>query len=488
MFSNYLKTNFTVILAFSVIVIYLIASIFSNGYHHPDEHFQLIEFAGLKAGWNNDTDLTWEYNYLLRPSLQPYIALVIIRLGEFIGLKTPFAIATLLRMLTGIFVLSSIRYYALSLKTQINKRHWMMFLLLSFCLWFLPIINVRFSSETWSGMFLIIALGLINKNTENPWHYFIVGVLLGIMFEFRFQMALCIVGIFAWLAVYNKAYKSILKASLGIIAVVLLATVLDYYYYGMLTFVPYNYFKTNIIDKVAGNYGLLPWYFYFVEIVTRLTIPIGIISSIAFVFVILFNKKSIIVWCIIPYLLIHSIIGHKETRFLFPIANLLPFIIVNGFECFDNRFNIFSKYYWGKIILYGLILINTIGLLFIFKPAGFGQVHLAEKIYDDYYNGHPIDVYSFYYGPFSFGTVQGAVSRFYTSDKINVYTIYDRFIPYAYSATTLVTVPAFDVYNKKKIEGQGYVLKAKSIPDWFHYLNIFYNVYDEKYMLLLYVK
>jgi phosphatidylinositol glycan class B len=44
-----------------IISIYVITAIFITGYHHPDEHFQLIEFTGLKGGWNTGTDL----HYLL---------------------------------------------------------------------------------------------------------------------------------------------------------------------------------------------------------------------------------------------------------------------------------------------------------------------------------------------------------------------------------------------------------------------------------------
>lgn len=35
-----------------VMVIYALTVIHSNGYHQPDEHYQIIEFACLKGGWN----------------------------------------------------------------------------------------------------------------------------------------------------------------------------------------------------------------------------------------------------------------------------------------------------------------------------------------------------------------------------------------------------------------------------------------------------
>jgi phosphatidylinositol glycan class B len=43
-----------------IVLVYVITAIFSNGYHHPDEHYQIVEFTGLKAGWNTGWNLTWE--------------------------------------------------------------------------------------------------------------------------------------------------------------------------------------------------------------------------------------------------------------------------------------------------------------------------------------------------------------------------------------------------------------------------------------------
>jgi phosphatidylinositol glycan class B len=55
--------------------IYLLTAIHSNGFHHPDEHYQIVELAGLKGGWNTGANLTWEYDAQIRPALQPMIAL-----------------------------------------------------------------------------------------------------------------------------------------------------------------------------------------------------------------------------------------------------------------------------------------------------------------------------------------------------------------------------------------------------------------------------
>lgn len=73
-----------------IIILYLFSTINSNGFYHPDEHFQLIEFAGLKAGWNTSDDLAWEYGAQIRPTLQPYLALGIFKLAGLFGGQRPF--------------------------------------------------------------------------------------------------------------------------------------------------------------------------------------------------------------------------------------------------------------------------------------------------------------------------------------------------------------------------------------------------------------
>ena len=44
----------------------LISSIFSVGFFHPDEHYQILEFANYKMGNINPTQLPWEFHEKIR--------------------------------------------------------------------------------------------------------------------------------------------------------------------------------------------------------------------------------------------------------------------------------------------------------------------------------------------------------------------------------------------------------------------------------------
>ena len=78
----------------------LLGAFYSVGFHHPDEHFQIIEFALQKMGRIHARELPWEFNEKMRPALQPILAIAGIRFCELLGWSSPFAIATFFRLVS----------------------------------------------------------------------------------------------------------------------------------------------------------------------------------------------------------------------------------------------------------------------------------------------------------------------------------------------------------------------------------------------------
>ena len=74
----------------------------TTGYFHPDEHFQILEFANWKMGGTPTEVLPWEFYARMRPSLQPVLAIGFIRIFQGIGIHDPFIWAFLLRLGTGL--------------------------------------------------------------------------------------------------------------------------------------------------------------------------------------------------------------------------------------------------------------------------------------------------------------------------------------------------------------------------------------------------
>lgn len=322
--SFFTKNSKTVL--FSLIsILYIIAVFNSDGFYHPDEHFQLIEFAGLKAGWNTGYDLAWEYDFQIRPTLQPYIALIVFKTSNLFDINNPYILALILRGLTALFSIFAIYFFINSVKSTINKRLYPSFIILSFLLWFLPSINIRFSSETWAGLCFLLSIGLIHRNQSSKKILFLIGIVLGFSFEFRFQMGLSITGLLLWLLIIKKIPTlNWFIIILGLCSVISLCIALDSIYYQTVVFTPFNYLKMNIINNVSSLYGTEPWYYYLKSISEAPSVIIGYMTALSIFFVLITDYKNIIIWCIFPYLVIHSIIPHKELRFLFPLVNLTP--------------------------------------------------------------------------------------------------------------------------------------------------------------------
>lgn len=102
-----LKTTEQKIIALGLLF-FVMAAYFSVGFHHPDEHFQILEFANYKLGNSPASDLPWEFNAEIRQALPVAIVVCVYRFFEIFGLENPFFIAFVLRLivvLAGWFVL-----------------------------------------------------------------------------------------------------------------------------------------------------------------------------------------------------------------------------------------------------------------------------------------------------------------------------------------------------------------------------------------------
>ncbi|HMG16209.1 MAG TPA: hypothetical protein VK590_12215, partial [Saprospiraceae bacterium] len=82
--------------------VFLITAYFSVGYYHLDEHFQILEFCNYMLGKSSASDLPWEFQQHIRPALQPALAWAIIKLVYFTGIKSPFAWALILRLISAL--------------------------------------------------------------------------------------------------------------------------------------------------------------------------------------------------------------------------------------------------------------------------------------------------------------------------------------------------------------------------------------------------
>jgi len=316
-----------------VILVFTLTAYNSHGYFHADEHWQILEFASFKMGNIPGDQLAWEYRAQIRQAIQPAI---VCQLRHILPSHTsPFAIILILRLLSAFGAITALFLCSKAMKIS-TRAELSTCLLVICCFWFIPLLCVRFSSENWSGICFSIAvfLMLLKDNSLRYWHYALIGLLLGFSFLFRIQSIFVIAGVFAWLIIVKKEKI----ANLSIIAalacvVVLFGVMIDKWFYGNWTFTPWNYFDVNILQDKAADFGTKPWSFYFIKIMEKSLFLDGIIILASLVAFVIIKPRHLLVWVIIPFLVGHVLIAHKELRFMFPLVYFVPFVV---FTCADR--------------------------------------------------------------------------------------------------------------------------------------------------------
>ena len=101
---------------FISIISLIISSIFSVGFFHPDEHYQILEFANYKLGNISSDKLPWEFHEKIRPTIQPIIALSLIKFLKIFNIFSPFLATIILRLISSLLC-----FY--TLKTLYNYYH-----------------------------------------------------------------------------------------------------------------------------------------------------------------------------------------------------------------------------------------------------------------------------------------------------------------------------------------------------------------------------
>jgi GPI mannosyltransferase 3 len=381
---------------------------FAVGYYFPDEHFQILEFAGYKLSLSDPAGLPWEFHSRIRPALQPAIAVALYELMHLFGEVNPFTMTFLLRLLSALMTfLVMFRIYQAYQKgiRQELLRRW--FLWLSFLLWFAISAGSRFSSENWSGITFSLAFAWFISKDQSPGYrgYLFMGLLAGLSFLFRYQSSLLIAGFFLWLVFIKK--ESLLKLLMFLLGIVLIAgagLLLDRWFYGEWTLTAWNYFNENILlDKVSG-FGLKPWWYYLYEYFVRTIPPFSLVFILSFPVLFLFRWKDPLTWTLIPFLAVHFLIGHKEVRFLFPLFGFVPIVVIRGLEVLTGwkgeeilhhrAVRIFARLFWAA---------NFVALAVVmFYPAE-SQARLYQAVYELY--PRPVTLYYTGHNPY-FGSTE----------------------------------------------------------------------------------
>ncbi len=362
------------------LVWFLLAAYASVGYHHPDEHYQILEFCNYKLGFSGSADLAWEYSVQCRPGMQPAIAYCLATVLLYTGLYDPFLLALLLRVGMAVLWWWICCWGVARMPTGLSEgaQKWVAPALLA--LWWMPYVCVRYSAENFSAALFFTAVAVLrlkhDARAAAPAATLAAGFLIGVALSARPQMVLAAVGLGAWLLLNRWRLKSFAWMAAGAVLATGVCAVADGWLYGAWVFPPYRYFHENIVKGVAASFGTEPWWWYGKAFLAYAVPPLSILMLVLAARGVVAKPLGLMALITLAFVIGHSLVGHKEMRFLFPMS--LPFIVLMcaGADAMHAKWR--GKK-WARGVGRVAIAFNAVLLIFrSFAPAN--DAALAQRV------------------------------------------------------------------------------------------------------------
>ncbi|WP_244624426.1 mannosyltransferase [Sphingomonas sp. So64.6b] len=290
---------------------------------HPDELWQYLEPAHyLTTGrWVR----AWEYRAGIRSWLIPAVLAGPMGVGQFIapGTMLPVLLPRLLCALGSLGVVWAwYRFGAL-----VGRRHALIAGIVAAIWSELLFYGPRTLSEPISlSLFMPAAWLLIGKGADaGRRHIAVAGLLLGLAVCARLQMA-PIVGTLAIVGGGRDVHRWVPMIVGGIAALAISAGV-DL----VSGEVPFRWmienFRINLIEHKSAAFGVEPWYWYLTQTVRNWGIASIAIVTLALVGV---RRQPVLLLLALVHLAAHSLIPHKEMRFILPTLALFVLLASLG--------------------------------------------------------------------------------------------------------------------------------------------------------------
>jgi len=456
--SKFLKRWVTISL-----VLHLIAAVFSVGPYHPDEHFQVLEFANAFMGGTSFKALAWEYEHQMRSWVQPLFYSGLIRMLQAIGIQKSVDHALVFRLVSSFIgwgASSLLMVLSFMWVSESRVRSTVKALAL---FWVIPYIHARTSGENLGGSLFWIGFSLFfliqSKGRTYFWNLFGIGCLFGLSFWFRFQMGV-IVFSFSLFLLLNKQVncRHILGLALGILATSFMCIIFDRIGYGVWTFSPWNYFRINLIDGKSELFGVWPWWQYIYWSAVFIP-PLSGAIFLAALIACFAKLRHPLVLAITPYFFILCLIKNKDMRYLFVILPALPLLIGMGFP--EIKFKL-------KRILFLFQIQNALFLaLVLFKPAD-KMVLFYSYLKSNFPND--VELISTDFDPFFIGGIQNTFYRPKNYHFLHYSSL--KKIEEELDRPFLLYSEKFEIPNEAKKLREFCQVVYQVYPNWIKYFNI----------------
>lgn len=364
------------------LVLVVIAAFRSEGWNQPDEHARILEPAH-KIVYGYAT-LPWELGDA-KPCvsyLMGFIHSAPLYLSKALG-WTGQTEAFILRTLSGLVNSTRVAAFFLILGLMGVSLRWRGILTGLYALGpFGLVLVVRTTQENWAstallwGVYFFMRAELsegqstINIQTRLKTRKIATaGFFIGLAASFRFQTGVCALAIWIYsLRRFHWKESAVLTVAI-LIGLAPLALV-DTYFTGHPFLPAYNYFKYALSDEDGGTrWGTDSWDYYILGFFTTVYPP----YSLALVPLMIkgMQRFKIFIWTIVPFTIVHFILGHKEHRYFFPI---FPFFFLAATAGYMNlKVNVIAKLrerwssLWRPLPMYAWLSV-VVGLVFSVFP------------------------------------------------------------------------------------------------------------------------
>ena len=336
---HWTESNFRWFLALYLAFL-LVAAVFSEGWNQADEHARVLEPAH-KIVYGYAT-LPWEFdaNLPMVSHLLGAIHSVPLYAGQAFQ-ASGMTEAALLRVWSALFNSTRVIpfFLMLGLLGFCGTTRGVMTLLYCFAP-ISPVLMVRTGQENWSSTALVWGVWLLMfalKKTEKSAtkHLVGAGIFLGLAASFRFQTGVAVASIWVWKA-FQKNRRDLIPLTSGIFLGLLPLIIADWMTVGVPLLPAWNYLAYALSNEEGGHvWGTDPWHFYLEGFFTAFHPPVSLILA-----------PMLLIGCrlwplggaiIVPFALVHTVLGHKELRYFFPIFPFLYMTCYVGFARVGHR-------------------------------------------------------------------------------------------------------------------------------------------------------
>jgi phosphatidylinositol glycan class B len=321
------KNNRYILMGFLALatVLRLATLMHSPSTYQPDEIFQTTEPAHHLAF--GPSVVTWEWRLGIRSWVFPGFLALVMRATSWMGPGSSGYLAGIAVVMT-LISLTTV-WFGFAWVEKVSGRTAAILAGFACATWWE---FVYFGPKTFSEVVAahILLPGLyLGAWTEKPdWkkRLFLAGLCCGLAVSLRIQLAPA-VGLAALYFCRTDWRRRIPVVAAGLFLPVLIFGLVDAFTWSHPFQSFYMYFYVNLIQGRSASFGVEAWYWYLPKLVRHLG-PLLLFACIGA------RRSPFLGWLALTVLVFHSLIGHKEARFLYPMMPLVITLAALGIvEC-----------------------------------------------------------------------------------------------------------------------------------------------------------